>query len=64
MNGVIARPVALLVGMRAIARFLRIGNRRVRELENRGAPIVRDDKGVLRAEQTELWLWWRTNNKP
>ena len=63
MNGKRAappRPVELLVGMRAIARFLRISDRRVLDMEKRGAPIVRDGKGVLRTEKTEIWSWFRT----
>lgn len=54
------RPVELLVGMRSIARFLRISNARVLSMEKQGAPITRDEGGVMRAEKWELWGWWRS----
>ena len=54
------RPVELLVGSRAIAKFLRISNSRVLAMEKQGAPIMRDQTGVMRAEKWELWGWWRS----
>lgn len=48
----------VLVGVRAIARFLKVGNDRVLIMEKRGAPIVRDEKGRLRVEKNALWKWY------
>ena len=59
MGSQVVRPLELLVGMRAIARFLKISHHRIRELEKKGAPIARDKGGVTRAEKSELWAWWR-----
>ena len=50
--------VEILTGVRAIARFLRVGNRSVTNMEKRGAPFLRDGRGVLRAEKGELWRWF------
>lgn len=55
----VARPVELLVGVRAIAAFLKVSTDKVREMEQSGAPMVRDSAGVLRAEKAELWGWWK-----
>jgi hypothetical protein len=52
------RPVELLVGTRAIARFLKVGNDRVLAMERQGAPIARDVTGTLRAEKAALWEWF------
>lgn len=58
MQSVVIRPVEVLVGLRAIAAFLRLSHGKVREIEKMGAPINRDDAGVMRAEKFELWEWW------
>ncbi len=58
MSNATSHPVELLVGVRAIARFLKISNRRALSMEKQGAPIVRDEKGVVRAEKGELWEWF------
>ena len=50
--------VELLTGVRAIARFLCVSNRSVTDLEKRGAPFLRDGRGILRAEKGELWRWF------
>ena len=55
------RTVELLVGIRGIARFLRVSNRKVQKLAGQGAPVSKDVKGVMRAEKKELWDWWRGN---
>lgn len=53
-----ARPLEVLVGVRAIARFLKVSNRAVLAMEERGAPIVRDERNWLRAEKNTLWAWY------
>ena len=53
------RPVEILVGAEAIASSFGVGAKTVRKWEKRGAPIVRDGRGVLRAEKWELWCWVR-----
>lgn len=55
---VIARPVEILKGTRAIANFLQISLSEVQDMEMQGAPISRRN-GVLRAEKAELWAWWK-----
>ena len=55
------RPVELLVGVRSIAGFLRVSQRKVLEMQSRGAPISRDETGVVRAEKAELWHWWKNH---
>jgi hypothetical protein len=55
------RPVELLVGVRSIAGFLRVSQRKVLEMHGRGAPISRDETGVVRAEKAELWHWWKNH---
>lgn len=54
----IIRPVEVLVGIRAIAAFLKVSQEKVRGMELAGAPIHRDEAGVARAEKAELWAWW------
>ncbi len=56
----INRPLELLIGIRAIALFLKISHRRALRLEFEGAPILRDETGTARTEKTELWLWWKS----
>ena len=53
------RSLEVLVGMRAIARFLKVRNRRVRDMQEEGAPIARDARGSMRADKEELWEWFR-----
>ena len=53
-----ARPLEVLVGVRAIARFLKVSNHAVLTMEKRGAPIVRNEKNSLRAEKNTLWAWY------
>lgn len=55
--------VEILTGIRAIARFLRVGNGRILAMEKRGAPVVRDEKGVMRAEKGEMWKWFKKEAK-
>ncbi len=50
--------IELLLGVRSIARFLKVSTRRVRTLEENGAPIHRDEKGVLRSDKSALWEWF------
>lgn len=54
----IMRPVEILAGVREIAGFLKVGIHKARRLEALGAPIAKDDNGVMRAEKAELWDWW------
>lgn len=54
-----SRPLELLVGIRAITAFLHVSNRKMPQLLQEKAPISRDEAGVLRAEKTELWEWWK-----
>ncbi|MDL2315693.1 hypothetical protein LJC59_01230 [Desulfovibrio sp. OttesenSCG-928-A18] len=55
----IPRPVEILVGVRAIAGFLKLSQGTVRRMEKKGAPITRDANNVMRAEKAELWIWMR-----
>jgi hypothetical protein len=56
------RPIELLVGVRSIAAFLHLSQRKVMEIKDRGAPISRDEEtGVVRAEKAELWHWWKNH---
>lgn len=55
----IVRPVELLVGVRAIAAFLKVSQAKARVYAQSGAPVARDERGVLRAEKAELWAWCR-----
>jgi hypothetical protein len=57
----LVRPIELLVGLRSIAGFLRVSQRKVLDIKDRGAPISRDETGVMRAEKAELWHWWRNH---
>lgn len=54
----IPRPVEILVGVRSIAAFLKVSQEKVRDMEQKGAPIHRDEFGIARAEKAELWAWW------
>ncbi len=55
----ISRPLEILVGVRSIALFLKISQRRALQLDKEGAPVCRDETGTFRAEKSELWQWWR-----
>ena len=57
------RTLEVIVGVRAIARFLRVSNHSVLSMEKRGAPILRDEKGKLRVEKNALWDWFVRRKK-
>lgn len=60
----IIRPVEILVGIRALCAFLKVSAEKIREMESRGAPVIRDASGVMRAEKAELWDWLKAESAP
>jgi len=58
-ESIVVRPVEILVGAKAIGAAYGVGEKTVKAWEKKNAPIVRDERGVPRAEKWELWCWVR-----
>lgn len=57
-----ARKMEILVGLESIGKALGCGCKSAKGWEREGAPIVRDERGVPRAEIGELWDWYKTRH--
>lgn len=55
----IIRPVEVLVGFRSLGLAFGHNADTVRQWERQGAPIVRDGRGIPRADKAELWEWYK-----
>lgn len=51
----------VLIGIRSVAYFLGVRKEKVREYEERGAPIYRDERGWMIAEKGNLSAWVQKN---
>ncbi|EPR42709.1 hypothetical protein dsx2_2626 [Desulfovibrio sp. X2] len=58
----IPRPIRILVGHSVIGEEFKVGKKTLIAWEDEGAPIVRDERNVARAEAAELWAWYRGRN--